>query len=161
MDQDFSLMLKLIKMASVLLKKTYLLSRDDLSLDWRLFYRLIEKTYHNAYHKTAGVLSFGHDLVTKLNTLIRYASPYFTVESTGEMLAQWRQYLCPYSPKVYKQYLSICSVFLPTVPYPGHAQAGFRLWFEEFLKLWIELPNSSANGALLVILSNLACDAKG
>ena len=50
---------------------------------------------------------------------------YFSVESTQEMLDEWRPLLCPFDMKM-SEGLFYLELFLPTLMYPHEYDRGFR-----------------------------------
>ena len=51
---------------------------------------------------------------------------YFSVESTQEMLDEWRPLMCPFDVTMMKA-MYFCELFLPTMLPPEHHDQGFRL----------------------------------
>ncbi|KAH9394347.1 hypothetical protein TYRP_004398 [Tyrophagus putrescentiae] len=60
---------------------------------------------------------------------------------------------------------SVLANFLPTLLYPEEHQYGYQLWFQEFMELWISLPengkNITSHNCFVKLFSRLAKDAKG
>ena len=142
----------------LLYSKTYLLTRNDLEIDWRILIGVIERTYYSSYHKHK-ILYIKSELISDLMTLVRHAKIYFTKQSTSEILNEWKQYLCCYSFK-FTKYLYYFSSFLPTLLYPHEHEFGFKLWFEDFMHLYYTTKCESANN-LINLFSQLAKDVNG
>ena len=129
-------------MLVILLKKKYLLSREDLTLDWIPLYEL----YHYWEDSSFAVrgLVRGHDeLKSQIKSLIQYSRSYFSNEATQQMLDRWRPMFCPLDRAFFTAFRYL-SLFLPTtqkIP-PDH---GYKLWFDEFL-----LASISTMAALLI-----------
>ena len=160
-EDDFVLIHKLVRLTNYLLKRSYLLSRDDLQIDWRILFRLMEKTYSSSYYY-AKLIHLPHNLLTDAVSLVINSNVYFSKESTAEMLSDWKQYYCIYSNE-FTQYIQYSSLFFPTLLPPGEHEFGFKLWFNDFFKLWISYPTSSKElqQDFVSLFSYLSCDACG
>ena len=129
---------KICKVLVILLKKKYLLSREDLTLDWIPLYEL----YHYWEDSSFAVrgLVRGHDeLKSQIKSLIKYSRSYFSNEATQQMLDRWRPMFCPLDRAFFTAFRYL-SLFLPTtqnIP-PEH---GYKLWFDEFLRIWKTFGN--------------------
>lgn len=136
--------------------KPYLINRNDLQLDWRSLYEHLEKTIYST-HQLKQTILVDPELATELLELAFHARLYFSKESTSEMLNDWRQYMCIYSNS-FKKYCELFQHFLPTVlPLDIH-QYGFKLWFDDFMNLWLQLSHSQLdyNSCCIQLFSNLA-----
>ena len=129
---------KICKVLVILLKKKYLLSREDLTLDWIPLYEL----YHYWEDSSFAVrgLVRGHDeLKAQIKSLIKYSRSYFSYEATQQMLDKWRPMFCPFDRAFFTAFRYL-SLFLPTtqnIP-PEH---GYKLWFDEFFRIWKTFGN--------------------
>ena len=140
-----------------------MLSRNDLELDWRTFYRLVVQTYHSPHFRSK-TLNFELVLCAELPKLICCARVYFSKESTSEMLTEWKQYLCIYSHISYLKYMQLFSMFLPTLVHPEEHQFGFKLWFQDFMNHWLSLPKTTSRiiqEDFIFLFAQLAVDANG
>jgi len=118
-----------------LLKKQELITRDDLVLDWRPLYDLTKSV---RYSKAVplGLKRFPGRFTDTISHVIKVARSYFSLESTKEMLLEWRPLLCPFdATKAHASYYF--SHFLPTTITPEHHEKGFKLWFEELFDYWL------------------------
>ena len=96
-----------------------------------------------------------------LKNLIRSCRPYFSVQSTQEMLDEWRPLLCPYDTVILKA-SAYLELFLPTLIPPESHDKGFKLWFEELLLLWKSSQNTpSWEQNLISLFARLANDTIG
>ena len=129
---------KICKVLIILLKKKYLLNREDLTLDWLCLYEL----YHYWEDSSLAVrgLVRGHDeMKAQIKSLIKYSRSYFSLEATQQMLDKWRPMFCPFD-RAFFTALKLLSLFLPTsqnIP-PEH---GYKLWFDEFFRIWRTFGN--------------------
>ena len=129
---------KTCKVLVILLKKKYLLNREDLTLDWLPLYDL----YHYWEDSSLAVrgLVRGHDeLKSQIKSLIKYSRSYFSLEATQQMLDKWRPMFCPFDRAFFTAFKYL-SLFLPTsqnIP-PNH---GYKLWFDEFFRIWRTFGN--------------------
>src|SRR6185437_5798032 len=105
-------------------------------------YNLFERISLSSY-KRLQMLTAPDSLVRNLKILIFAARAYFSVESTQEMLDEWRPLICPYHNSMEKA-MGYFKLFLPTLLPPEEHQFGFKLWFHEFMDIWIACPNSRA-----------------
>lgn len=79
------------------------------------------------------------------------------------MMAEWKDYLCIYSNK-FSRYLYLFMLFLPLHLPPEEHDQGFRLWFEDFMRLWAAMPTQDTSyyyNYFLYLFSNLAKNAFG
>ena len=67
---------------------------------------------------------------------------YFPVESTQEMLDEWQPLLCPFDTAMLDA-AEYFAEFLPTVLAVNQHQFGYRLWFDKFVELWLDIRNQS------------------
>ncbi|KAG9484281.1 hypothetical protein GDO78_009934 [Eleutherodactylus coqui] len=177
---EISMMQGFARLLISLLKKKELLSREDLQLPWRPLYDMLErilysKTEHlglnwfpNSYRQG---LSSTKTIVLNvlrrcsvegvLKTLVKACRPYFPDDATAEMLEEWRPLLCPFDVTMQKA-ISYFELFLPTSLPPELHHKGFRLWFDEFMGLWLSVQNLPQwEGHLVNIFARLANDNIG
>ena len=62
---------------------------------------------------------------------------YFPVESTQEMLDEFRPKLCVFDTSMSEGVEYLCR-FLPVIMKPEEQDRGFRLWFDELIHLWLD-----------------------
>ena len=67
---------------------------------------------------------------------IAFSSSYFPLESTQEMLDEWRPLLCPFDMSMLEG-VNLLAEFLPTTMRAGEHAQGVQLWFHEFVHLWL------------------------
>ncbi|KAL3873182.1 hypothetical protein ACJMK2_036330 [Sinanodonta woodiana] len=159
-DLELSLVQKFSVQLVHLLKKRELLSREDLVLPWRPLYELCESVLYSRYEHY-GLQLFPSNIETTLKSLVRNCRTYFPVESTQEMLDEWRPLICPYDTTIVKA-LGYMDHFLPTNLPPEHHDKGFKLWFQEMIDLWDSFQNSpSWETSFVNLFSRLANDNIG
>ena len=146
---------KIVKVLSVLLKKKYLLSRQDLLIEWRPLYRL----YYHHEHSNAAARNLNPSVSgfkSSLAGLIKYARAYFSENATEEMLAEWRPLLYPADSTSVNLAFTYFSLFLPTIAEIPR-ERGYDLWFKEFQAFWNAYGNSPGwEVQLFTLLSRLA-----
>lgn len=139
-DLELGIVQKLAHTLGLLLKKRELLSREDLSIEWRPLYELYERLLYSPYEHL-GMLLLPVNLETNIKQLVRYCRTYFTVESTQEMLDEWEPLMCPFDVTMHKA-MAYFELFLPTLLPPEQHDRGFKLWFDKFIGLWENSHNS-------------------
>ncbi|XP_077865747.1 proteasome activator complex subunit 4-like [Saccoglossus kowalevskii] len=147
-DLEFRLIQKFAHTLVTLLKKKALLSRDDLILPWRPLYKVVERVYYSHY-EPLGLEWLPPTIDNVLKNLIKCARLYFPLESTQEMLDEWRPLLCPFDVTMSKG-VGYMEMFLPTTLPPEHHDKGFRLWLDEMLNLW-DATHSSPSWEVSVV----------
>ncbi|GAV04190.1 hypothetical protein RvY_14503 [Ramazzottius varieornatus] len=141
-----------------LLKDFRLLSPDDLQIPWRKLYDTVERHQYNRDERH-GLAITPDNMGKNLTMVIQSCRPYFSRESTEEMLEEWRPLLCPYDTSM-KKAMTYFSNFLPTMMRQGETQ--WKLWFEEFMGIWLSFANvPSWEGDMVALLSRLAMDNIG
>ncbi|XP_068596993.1 proteasome activator complex subunit 4A [Brachionichthys hirsutus] len=176
---EISMRQSLARLLINLLKKRELLSRDDLELSWRPLYELYDrilfsKTEHlglNWFPDPPRPCSSSKLVMLKLvqrcsvenllKTLVKSCRPYFSVSATQEMLDEWRPLLCPFDVTMQRA-ISYFEIFLPTTLPPELHNKGFKLWFDEFVGLWVSVQNlPSWEVNLVSLFARLANDNIG
>ncbi|KAK9752669.1 Proteasome-substrate-size regulator, mid region [Popillia japonica] len=141
---------------SFLLKKDYLLSQDDLQLDWKPLYDLCTRLVQQSKNDI-GMYRYSSGLETALENLIRCARIYFPVTATQEILDEFRPQLCPYSNSEIASAIEYLEIFLPIVVKPEEADLGYKLWFEELMNLWEVCHNANIwESHLATLMARLA-----
>uniref|UniRef100_A0A8D2NT94 Proteasome activator subunit 4 n=1 Tax=Zosterops lateralis melanops TaxID=1220523 RepID=A0A8D2NT94_ZOSLA len=94
-----------------------------------------------------------------LKNLIRHQ--YFPEDATAEMLDEWRPLMCPFDVTMQKA-ITYFELFLPTTLPPELHHKGFKLWFDEFIGLWVSVQNLPQwEGHLVNLFARLATDNIG
>lgn len=109
-----------------------MLPRKDLELDWKILYQLFQLCT-NGYSRNS-ILRPTSKTLLRLKLLTRYCRCYFSVNSTKEMLDEWKSELFHVGSD--RKYISYFCLFLPTLMYPEEHQFGFQLWLDDFMKIW-------------------------
>ncbi|KAJ7404837.1 hypothetical protein WISP_143263 [Willisornis vidua] len=157
---EISMMQGFARLLINLLKKKELLSRDDLELPWRPLYEMLERIL---YSKTEhlGLNWFPNSVESVLKTLVKSCRPYFPEDATEQMLDEWRPLMCPFDVTMQKA-ITYFELFLPTTLPPELHHRGFRLWFDEFIGLWMSVQNLPQwEGHLVNLFARLATDNIG
>ncbi|XP_062464948.1 proteasome activator complex subunit 4 isoform X1 [Pezoporus occidentalis] len=177
---EISMMQGFARLLINLLKKKELLSRDDLELPWRPLYEMLERILYsktenlglnwfpNSYRPGLSspktfVLNVLHrcSVESVLKTLVKSCRPYFPEDATAEMLHEWRPLMCPFDVTMQKA-ITYFELFLPTTLPPALHQKGFKLWFDEFIGLWVSVQNLPQwEGHLVNLFARLATDNIG
>ncbi|KAL5009261.1 hypothetical protein ScPMuIL_014842 [Solemya velum] len=159
-DLELSLVQKYANQLIHLLKKKELLSREDLMLPWKPLYDLVESVIYSAC-EPHGLQLFPTNIENTLKHVVRSCRVYFSLESTQEMLEEWRPLLCPFDITIMKG-LAYLELFLPTQLGPDHSDRGFKLWFDELINMWDSFHHSpSWECNLVALFSRLAHDSIG
>ncbi|XP_067680549.1 proteasome activator complex subunit 4-like [Haliotis asinina] len=157
---ELSLVQKYAGLLTTLLKKKELLTREDLVLPWRPLYDLVESVMYSQYEHH-GLQLFPSNIENVLKSVVRYCRVYFSLESTAEMLEEWRPLICPFDVTVIKA-LNYLELFLPTSLPPEHYDKGYKLWFDELVQLWLSFHNGpSWEYSLVSLFSRLTQDNIG
>lgn len=146
---------------SRLMRKRYLISCDELVLDWRPLYETYERLLYSET-ESLGLRFVPENLETNLSQAIRLARPHFPIEATAEMLEEWRPMLCPFSSAIQRA-INYLNLFLPTTLPPEHHDKGFKLWFDEVMQLWLnsKVYMSTYESKFTLLLSRLSSDCMG
>ncbi|KAG8177101.1 hypothetical protein JTE90_015245 [Oedothorax gibbosus] len=159
-DVELNFVKKLAMTLNTLLKKPELLSRDDLSLPWRPLYELSETIFNSSY-EAIGMILIPCNLENNIKILIKACNRYFPVESTKEILEEFRPYMCPFDSEMSKAMNYFELLFTTTLP-PSEHHLGFKLWFDELIELWQHWHNIPVwENVFLSLLSRLAHDNIG
>ena len=84
-----------LKTLNDLLKKKFLLKRDDLVLPWKPLHELLV-FYEESASASRGTRKSTKGFRSQLHNLIKYARSYWPDEATKEMIELWSPKLCPY-----------------------------------------------------------------
>jgi len=149
------------KCFSRLMRKRYLISREELQLDWRPLYDTYERLLFSET-ESLGLRYVPENLETNLSQAIRLARPHFPIEATQEMLDEWRPMLCPFSASIQRAVANL-NLFLPTTLPPEHHHNGFKLWFDEVMHLWLsgKICATTHESKFTLLLSRLSSDCLG
>ncbi|XP_066249765.1 proteasome activator complex subunit 4B-like [Euwallacea similis] len=126
-----------------LLKKKYLLTRDELQLDWRPLYDLVVRTVQKS-KSDIGMYRYFATFQTTLCNAIRSCKVYFPASATQEILDEFRPMLCPFDNSKIAFAIQHLELFLPNAVKPEEADISYKLWFEEFMNLWEVCHNAGA-----------------
>nr|CAH7732828.1 unnamed protein product [Callosobruchus chinensis] len=139
-----------------LLKKKYLLTREDLQLEWRPLYdtcvRVIEKT-----KRDLGMYRYSASFEATLFNAIRMCKAYFPASATKEILDEFKQYLCPFNSGDMSYAMECMELFLPCHVKPSEGDISYKLWFDEFMTLWNNCQEACPwENYMMYIMTNLA-----
>ncbi len=152
-DLDFPLVEHFSNILTQLLKKQEQLTRLDLTIDWRPVYELYLRI--NAINERSPILAPENMEQGIFNTFVKHARVYFPIESTSEMLEEWRPLMCPFDMAMCKAYERF-ELFLPTLVYPHEFDRGVNLWLKEFLDIWLSMHKTGSWDALAMSLFSRA-----
>lgn len=125
------------------LRKIRLITRDDLTVDWRLFYQWAKLILHNHDEPYSLVsiskfvilfsimgnipflLRHSSDIESSLYCCIRGCRPYFSASATKEILDEFRPYLCPFD-SAFTDTIRSFELFLPLHLPPELHDQGFK-----------------------------------
>ncbi|XP_072396223.1 proteasome activator complex subunit 4-like [Diabrotica undecimpunctata] len=139
-----------------LLKKKYLLTRDDLQLEWRPLYDLCVKVMEKS--KTdIGMYRYPSNFELTLFHLIRSCKVYFPASVTQEILDEFRPKMCIFNHSEIANTIKFLEIFLPNSTKPEEADISYRLWFEELMNLWDTCQDDSSwENNIMWIMTGLA-----
>lgn len=69
---------------------------------------------------------------------VRSCRFYFSVDSTTEILEEFRPWLCPFDAR-FSTAMYYFAAFLPINQPVEYHNKGYKLWLEEFFSLWLHL----------------------
>ncbi|CAF4659701.1 unnamed protein product [Rotaria sp. Silwood1] len=141
-DLDFSHVKTCFDMLYDLTRKTRLIARDDLIVDWRLLYKWTKVILHN-HDESYSLVSVPNEIENSLFYCIRGCRPYFSATATQEILDEFRPYLCPFD-SAFSDTMRIFELFLPVHLPPNLHDQGFKLWLPEFLGIWESIYSNPA-----------------
>lgn len=158
---DLSSIALVARSFSKLMKKRYLISSDELTLNWRPLYETYERLLFSET-ETLGLRYVPENLESNLSQAIKLARPHFPIEATQEMLDEWRPMLCPFSVSLQRA-ITYLNLFLPTTLPPEHHDKGFKLWFDEVMQSWLagKVCVTTYDSKFTLLLSRLASDCMG
>lgn len=144
-----------------LMRKRFLISADELQLDWRPLYDTYLRLSYGE-KESLGLRFVPENLESNLTQAIRLARPNFPLSATQEMLEEWRPMLNPFSTTIHRT-ITYLSLFLPTTLPPEHHDKGFKLWFDDIMSLWLsgKITISTYESKLTLLLSRLSSDCMG
>lgn len=135
------------------------LSRKELVIDWKPLYKIHMRI--SDVHNRSPILAPENMEHGIFNQFIKHARLYFPVESTKEMLDEWRPLLCPYD-MTFSKAIEQFELFLPTIVYPHEHELSHKLWANELLDIWISITTPHAwESQLISLFSRLACNVVG
>lgn len=145
-----------------LLKKEYLLSREDVQFDWRPIYELYKFVTYKSLEED-GLFLLPDDISQVLENLISQLRNYFPIEATRAILAEFRPLLCPWDSSMAKG-CQLLNLFLPSRLAPEeHAKFGYTLWLHE-VRYWLFKGDSSLpyhtyllNLLMRLVVQNVGC----
>lgn len=155
-DLEFFLVDDFARVLTLLLKKKELLSRKDLVLPWRPLAKVYDRVVHNKWSKQ-NLIHIPSSTAVIVPALIRACRVYFPIESTQEMLEEWKPLMCPYTRKEMSRAMAYFELFLPTILLPEEHENGFKLWFTEFIQIWETCHTTPPwEGSIVYLFSRLA-----
>jgi len=126
-----------------LLKKKELISREDLTLQWRPLFDIYDRLMCSS-NACIGLYKFSSNTENALSDLLIVARVYFELTATQEMLELWRPQLCPFDTVAIQNGMELLDTFLPSVFLPHEISSGYKLWLDEFMDLWKTCHNAPA-----------------
>ncbi|XP_018576290.1 proteasome activator complex subunit 4 [Anoplophora glabripennis] len=139
-----------------LLKKKYLLTRDELQLEWRPLYNLCVRVMEKS--KTdIGMYRYFSTFEHTIFHVIRASKVYFPASATQEILDEFRPRLCPFNVSDISNTIQYLELFLPYSMKPEEADISYKLWFEEFMTFWDVCHNACAwENHMMWIMTSIA-----
>ncbi|KAK6639500.1 hypothetical protein RUM43_007773 [Polyplax serrata] len=140
----------------ILLKKKYLLSPEDIILDWRPLYNLCQQTVESKHGLCRYYSSLEHTLVF----LVHCARHYFTHTATQEILDELKPQLT--TTFCQPNSMDLLAWFLPVSLPPERTHLGYKLWLTEVMDMWATCNNiPSWEPQVMKLVANLASSNVG
>ena len=139
-DLNFSNAKTCFDILDELLNKSRLITRNDLIVDWRIFYKWVTDILFNndesyslvALPKFVGYIKFHlfdcesfSDIEKSLLYCIRSCRPYFSATATQDILDEFRPWLCPFD-SAFSDAMCYLDLFLPVHLPPDLHEQGFK-----------------------------------
>ncbi|CAF1134879.1 unnamed protein product [Rotaria sordida] len=138
-----------------LMRKIRLITRNDLIIDWRIFYNWAQLIYDN-HDKTHGLVILPKDINMSLFACVRLCTSYFSAQTTQEILDELRPRICPFDSS-FVNTIKMFTLLLPVNLPPDLHNQGFKLWLAEFFGIWANIQKTSAwKSYLCVLFSSVA-----
>ncbi|CAF3971108.1 unnamed protein product [Rotaria sp. Silwood2] len=128
-------------MLTQLTRRTRMITRNDLIIDWRILYVWAKLVLFN-HDQSYSLVSISKHIVNSLLLCVRNCRPYFSVTATQEILDEFQPCLCPFDT-VCRDVMSYLDMFLPVHLPPELHHQGFKLWLSEFLDIWETVYNNA------------------
>ncbi|CAF4657490.1 unnamed protein product [Rotaria sp. Silwood1] len=125
-----------------LTRKTRLITRNDLIIDWRILYVWAKLVLFN-HDESYSLVSMPKNIANSFIFCVRSCRPYFSATATQEILDEFRPCLCPFDT-VCGDVMDYWDMFLPVHLPPELHHQGFKLWLSEFLDIWESVCNNPA-----------------
>ncbi|OQV18206.1 Proteasome activator complex subunit 4 [Hypsibius exemplaris] len=157
---DPNLIQRWCRMINTLMRKLELIAPDSLSVEWKPIFKLYDliEMSKDQFH---GVLYWPDKMEEDMRELIGYCRYYFPLSATQEMLDEFRPMFCPFDDSMARA-MGYLSMFLPTMLKPTEAEHGYKLWLDEFLRLWLGFHGvPSWEAPMLQLFSRVAAENIG
>ncbi|CAF1560656.1 unnamed protein product [Rotaria magnacalcarata] len=141
-------------MLTQLTRKTRLITRDDLTIDWKLLYRWAKNVLYN-HDESYSLIAMPKNIENSFLCCVRSCRPYFSGMATQEILDEFRPCLCPFDT-VCGDVMGYWDMFLPVHLPPEIHNQGFKLWLTEFLDIWETVCNNPEWEQSLISLFSFA-----
>ncbi|UJR17800.1 hypothetical protein I4U23_004699 [Adineta vaga] len=125
----------------VLLRKVELITRNELTIDWRILYhwgRIIR--FHHDQDYSLEIMP--NNIELSFCDCVGLSCYYFSETATQEMLDEFRPWLCPFDTSC-DDAMYIFHHFLPVNLPPELHHQGFKLWLPELLGIWESISSST------------------
>ena len=141
---------------SILLSKPYLLSKEDVQLNWKTLYDLFYRLKHSKSARL-DLLIVPEKTKVIVKDLVKYSRRYFDLKATKSILNELRPYLCP-SDMTMTSSTEGLETFLPFCAYTQEErEQSWMLWKKEFVSLWLSIKSGPRwERKFTVLLSRLA-----
>ncbi|XP_008550347.1 proteasome activator complex subunit 4 [Microplitis demolitor] len=142
-----------------LMRKKELIAPTELELPWRPLYDLMFRTMKRNKRSQVilGMQRVPIYMGKTLHSLVHDAKTYFPITATQEILDELRPKLCLIDSPQMDQTFTFLECFLPVQMLPQDHGVGYKLWFEEFMKLWEIFHNGTSwEHSLMMLMSKLA-----
>ncbi|XP_044747476.1 proteasome activator complex subunit 4-like [Coccinella septempunctata] len=144
---------------NLLLKKKYLLSRDELQIDWKPLHDLFSKIQDDI---KSGMYKHPASMENDILSVIISCRTYFPASDTQDMLNKYKPQMCPLDDSEMLLSISALDALLPTCVKAEEASISYDLWFPEFMTLWNSCRNDCAwENSMMSLISRLSANNIG
>ncbi|CAF3758140.1 unnamed protein product [Rotaria sp. Silwood1] len=127
-------------MLTELTRKTRMITRNDLIIDWRILYVWAKLVLFN-HDESYSLISISKHIINSFLVCVRNCRPYFSITATQEILDEFQPCLCPFDT-ICRDVMSYLDMFLPVHLPPELHHQGFKLWLSELLDIWETFCNN-------------------
>lgn len=130
---DLVLITKLVNILNPLLRKSRLISRDELILEWRPLYELQQRVFEI---KNGNTISFINSKTKpSFENLILKCRVYFALSATREILDHMKPHFI--DDNELHTIIRRFADYVPVCVYPSEHEQAYKLWFENYMNYFL------------------------